>query len=230
PGMYQENYNVFYPQGGLGAESIFLKKAYVGDNYFKTFGIPLLNGSGFEKGSVSRENTVVLNKTAMEKLGVTQAVGQLLREGSQSGTAHRIIGVVDDFSYQGIQTELQPLAHFYTEQKNFTDWDYLSIKAQSGSSQKAIDLLKEKWEEHLPEASLTYFFAEDKLDAYYREYQKINTIITWFSLLAIALSRMGLFAISSYVSARRTKEIGIRKVNGATIAQIMALLNKGFIK
>ena len=230
PGMYQENYNNFYPQGGIGAETLFLKKAYVGENYFKTYGIPLLNGTGFEKGSVSKENTVVLNKTAMEKLGVTQATGQVLREGSQSGAAYRIIGVVDDFSYQGIQTEIQPLAHFYTEQENSIDWDYMSIRAQPGASLQAIGLLKEKWEELLPEASLTYFFADDKLDAYYKEYQKINKLIIWFSLLAIALSGMGLFAVSAYVSARRTKEIGIRKVNGATIAQIMALLNKGFIK
>ena len=166
----------------------------------------------------------------MDKLGFKRAEGQIVREGSASGKQYKIIGVIDDFSYQGAQHDNQPLAHFYYTRDNLTDWDYLTIKAEKGATLQVLNLLKEKWKVLLPDASLTYFFSDDKLNDYYKEYERVNTLITWFSILAIVLSCIGLFALSAYAMAKRTKEIGIRKVNGATIAQIMTLLNTDFIK
>lgn len=230
PGDYDENYNTFYPEAKSAVLNIHLRKAYVGENYFKTMGIPVLSGHGFDQPPTSLGNTVVLNKTAMKELGFEKAEGQILREGSESGRSYRIIGVIDDFSYQGSQHENQPLAHFYSERENFMDWDYLTIRAKKGSGLQVIRLLQEKWKQMLPDGVLNHYFADSKLNEYYKEYEKVNTLITWFSILAIILSCIGLFALSSYAMAQRTKEIGIRKVNGATIAQILSLLNKDFLK
>ncbi|WP_419212794.1 ABC transporter permease [Maribacter sp. X9] len=230
PGDYDENYNGFYLEGQNDKADIFLRKSYVGENYFKTLGIPLTSGHGFEKDGLLLENTVVLNKTAMDKLGFTTAQEQLLREGNPNGQAYRVIGAIDDFTYQGVQNEMQPLAHFYTKQENYTNWDYLAIRAQEGASLQVIELLKNKWQTLLPDATLTHFFADEKLNAYYKEYERVNTLITWFSLLAVLLSCIGLFAIASFAMAKRTKEIGIRKVNGAKVSQILNLLNKDFLK
>ncbi|WP_190810263.1 ABC transporter permease [Flagellimonas sp. S3867] len=230
PGDYDENYNSFYPEGKSELSIISLRKSYVGENYLKTLGIPILSGQGFDKNSTSLENTVVLNKTAMDKLGFKRAEGQIIREGSASGKQYKIIGVIDDFSYQGAQHNNQPLAHFYSTQNNLTDWDYLTIKTEKGASLQVLNLLQEKWKTLLPDATLTYFFSDNKLNAYYKEYERVNKLITWFSILAIILSCIGLFALSAYAMAKRTKEIGIRKVNGATIGQIMTLLNTAFIK
>ncbi len=230
PGTYQENYNVFYPEGKTNTETLYLRKAYVGENYFKTFGIDLLKGSGFAKDGRSHKNTVVLNKRAIAELGITDPIGKVLHEGSESGEPYTIIGIIDDISYQGVQREMEPLAHFYSEQESFTDWNYLSVKAKKGSSLKVVDLLKEKWDKVLPGSTLSYFFADDKLNEQYKEYIKVNTVIGWFSILAVILSCMGLFALSAYVMARRTKEIGIRKVNGAKVSQILTMLNKDFLR
>jgi len=230
PGDYDENYNTFYPEAKSSLPNISLRKAYVGKDYFKTLGIPVLNGHGFDTEAASLENTVVLNKTAMDKLGLQNAEGQLLREGSQDGEPYRIVGVIDDFSYQGVQTETQPLAHFYSKQENFADWDYLTVRAKKGASIQVIQLLEDKWKQLLPHATLTHFFSDEKLNVYYKEYQRVNTLITWFSILAVILSCMGLFALASYAMASRTKEIGIRKVNGANVSQILAMLNKDFLK
>lgn len=230
PGDYDENYNTFYPEAKSSLPNISLRKAYVGKDYFKTLGIPILNGHGFDTEAASLEKTVVLNKTAMDKLGLQNAEGQILREGSQDGEPYRIVGVIDDFSYQGVQTETQPLAHFYSEQENLADWDYLTVRAKKGASLQVIELMEDKWSQMLPDATLTHFFSDEKLNVYYKEYERVNTLITWFSILAVILSCMGLFALASYAMARRTKEIGIRKVNGATITQVLTLLNKDFLK
>ncbi|MEM9143981.1 MAG: FtsX-like permease family protein, partial [Bacteroidota bacterium] len=230
PGVYQENYNTFYPEATGGKESLHLRKAYVGENYFKTFGIVPLNGHGFEKGRESHANTVVLNKAAVTELGLQDPIGKVIRESSKSGHPYTVVGIIDNISYQGVQREVQPLAHFYSEQEDFTNWGYLSVKATHGASLRAIDLLKEKWTGTFTGIEPVYFFADAKLNEHYKEYIKVNTLITWFSTLAIILSCIGLFALASNAMARRTKEIGIRKVNGATIGQILSLLNTDFLK
>jgi putative ABC transport system permease protein len=230
PGTYQENYNVFFPAGKSSVENIHLRKAYVGENYFKTFGIRMLGGTGFEKGDVSHEKDIVLNKKAMDVLGYTDANGQILRESSETGEPYHIVGMVDDFSYQGVQNENQPLIHLFSEPERYTDWGFVSVRAKQGASHQVVDLLKKKWGEAFSGQDPDYFFADAKLNEQYREYIQVNTLIAWFSILAVLLSCVGLFALATSAMKRRTKEIGIRKVNGATITQILTLLNKDFVK
>ncbi|WP_420603605.1 ABC transporter permease [Flagellimonas sp.] len=230
PGTYQENYNVFYPQGKSALESIHLRKAYVGENYFKTFGIKLLSGHGFEKGSISHKNAIVLNRDAMNQLGYNDATGQVLNESSTTGNPNKVVGIVDDFSYQGVQRATQPLVHIFYEQEDYTNWGYLSIRAKQGASLRVIEQLKELWGNAFSGIEPNYFFSDTKLNEHYKEYIQINTLIAWFSILAIVLSCIGLFAVASFTMAKRTKEIGIRKVNGATIGQILSLLNIDFAR
>ncbi|MBO0321070.1 ABC transporter permease [Muricauda sp. CAU 1633] len=230
PGNYQQNYNVFFSREESNVESIHLRKAYVGYNYFKTMGIDLLNGSGFPRDSILYKNTVVLNQKAMGLLGYQGASNQILHEGSPDGTPYKVIGTITDFSYQSIDNQQQPLAHFFIDRENFTDWPYLMIKSTKGTSLDVVEIFKEKWSAAFPGIEPNLFFADEKLNNQYKKYIETNTLVTWFSILAIMLSCMGLFALSTYSLARRTKEIGIRKVNGATITQVLALLNKDFLK
>lgn len=230
PGTYAENYNIFFPAGASEVDQIHLRKAYVGRNYFKTYGINLLSGEGFSKELSSYEKCMVLNKTAMEKIGFAEATGQLIHESTKTGYARNLVGMIDDFSYQGAQRGIQPLAHFFNEKENLTDWKYLSIRAKPGASFHVIELLNEKWQTTGLESTADYFFASDKLNEQYSEYVKVNKLFAWFSSIAIILSCVGLFALSSYAITRKTKEIGIRKVTGAKISEILTMLNKDFIK
>lgn len=230
PGDYDENYNTFYPQGESALPNISLRKSYVGQNYFKTLGIDVLSGHGFDRDATALQGAAVLNKTAMEQLGFTRANGQILVEGREGGTQYRVVGMIDDFSYQGVQRTTEPLAHFFTEQENLMEWDYLTVRAKKGTTLQVVDLIREKWEALLPDIALTHFLADGKLNDYYEEYKRVNTLITWFSILAVILSCMGLFALASYTMARRTREIGIRKVNGATVHEILTMLNADFLK
>ena len=230
PGTYSENYNTFYHEASSTVESIHLKKAYVGRNYFETYGIPFTSGSGFNQELSSYKNCVVLNKTAMTKLGYSEAAKQIIRESSPTGQINTIIGAIEDFSYQGAQHEMQPLAHFFAEQEKLSNWGLLSVRANPGASLKVVELLKEKWQNTSPITSVNYFFIDDKLDQHYKEYIRVNKVFSWFSLLAIILSCIGLFTLSAQSMTRKTKEIGIRKVNGAKVSEILAMLNKDFIK
>jgi putative ABC transport system permease protein len=231
PGTYNENYNTFYPEGKSKEEAIGLRKAYVGEDYFRTLGIELWSGNDFDPALASLEEGVVLNRKAMETLGYQEAKGQVLYESSETGTAYRVVGAIEDFSYQGVQREVQPLVHFIRDKKNLADWGaFLLIKTKPGASIQTLETLKDQWEEMGPSSNLNYFFANEKLNEHYKEYVKIETLVAWFSILAGLLSCMGLFALASHSMARRKKEIGIRKVNGATIGQILTLLNKDFAK
>ena len=230
PGNYSQNYNNFYTEGESDVESIHLRKAYVGKNYFKTFGIKLIDGEGFSDETRNYERNMVLNKKAMEKLGYESVTDQILHESVRSGTANKIIGEVEDFAYQGAQYETQAVAHIFADQENYTNWSYLSVKSKPGTNLQVLDLLKDSWRTTQPESELSFFFADDKLNEQYREYEKIKQIITWFSLVAIVLSCIGLFALSSYAISRRIKEIGVRKVNGAKVGEVITLLNRDFLR
>jgi len=163
-------------------------------------------------------------------LGFKEANGQILHVSSETGEIMRVTGAIEDFSYQGAQREMQPLAHFFQDYEDLTNWSYLSVRAKPGNSLQVISLLKKIWQNTEPKSTVNYFFAIDKLNNYYKEYIRINKIIAWFSALAIILSCLGLFALSSYALTRKTKEIGIRKVNGAKIPEVMIMLNKDFVK
>jgi len=230
PGTYNENYNNFYPEGGSVLNVISLRQAYVGRNYFKTYGIKILSGNGFDQDLTSYKDGVILNESAMKKLGFAEADGQILHVSSATGDKMKVVGAIEDFSYQGAQREMQPLAHFFGESENLSSWSYLSVRAKPGTSLKVIALLKSNWQNAEPKSSVNVYFAIDKLNDYYKEYIQINKIIAWFSALAVILSCLGLFALSSYALTQKTKEIGIRKVTGGRILEIMLMLNKNFIK
>ncbi len=230
PGNYSQNYNTFFPEGESDVESIHLRKAYVGRDYFKTFGIKLIEGEGFSDETRNYDSNLVLNQKAMEVLAYKNVEGQVLHESVKSGTANKIIGEVEDFAYQGAQFEMQPLAHIFADQDNYSNWSYLSVKSKPGASLQVVQLLKDKWKTTQPESALSFFFADDKLNEQYTEYEKINQIIAWFSFVAVALSCIGLFALSSYAISRRIKEIGIRKVSGAKVVEVITLLNRDFLR
>jgi putative ABC transport system permease protein len=230
PGTYNENYNNFYPEGGSVQNVINLRQAGVGRNYFKTYGIKILSGNGFDDDLTSYKDGMVLNESAMKKLGFAEADGQILHVSTANGDKMKVVGAIEDFSYQGAQREMQPLAHFFGESEDLSIWSNLSVRAKKGASLKVMALLKDSWQNTEPKSSVNVYFAIDKLNDCYKEYIQINKIIGWFSALAVILSCLGLFALSSYNLTRKTKEIGIRKVTGAKIPEIILMLNKNFIK
>ncbi|WP_421917980.1 ABC transporter permease [Marinifilum sp.] len=230
PGSYSENYNSFFPEEIINTDNIHFRKAYVGKKYFETYGMKILNGQGFNKDHLYYKDKIIVNKKAMDILGYKNANEQILHSSSKTGKAFQIIGTVDNYSYQSKQRENQAMAHFFRENENASSWNYLSVRAVKGASIQVIELMKEKWKKLIPEITPNILFAKDKLNAHYKELKRLNKIISGFTLLAFLLSCFGLIAIASYSINQRTKEVGVRKVNGAKTLQIIVMLNKDFLK
>jgi putative ABC transport system permease protein len=230
PGTYQENYNSFVPEGASDNDKISLRQVYVGRDYFKTYGIKIISGEGFDRQLGAYKDCIVVNESAMKKLGITGSTGQVIHSSSSTGYPFRLTGISEDFVYQGVQKKVEPLVHFFVEQEDLTNWGYLSVRSKSGSVLPAIARMRKLWEETEPKSPFSFVFTIDKINDQYKEYVTTNRLIGWFSILAILLSCTGLFALSSYLLNGKTKEIGIRKVNGARLYQVIIMLSSSFLK
>ncbi len=157
PGKYDENYNGFVREGGSDADRISLRQANVGRDYFRTYGIRILSGDGFDQQLTSYKDCIVINETAMKKFGFSEAAGQAIHMSSITGPILTLKGIADDFSYQGVQRDLQPLVHFFSENDDLSGWQYLSVRSKPGSAFKVIDLLKDLWKKTEPSSSVKLF-------------------------------------------------------------------------
>ena len=230
PGKYIENYNNFYPEYWSQVESINMRHGGVSKDYFKTYGIKFIEGNLYDKDFVFDSNDVVINKTALNQLEVKSAVGDMLHSSSKTGTPLKIAGVVDDFYYMGLNRKIQPLLHYVSKDINLKYSQYISIRVKPGEMLNVINMLKKKWSNIQPSKELDFFFANDEIDKDYRNFEKINTVVGYFTILAIIVACLGLFALTTFIGKQRTKEIGIRKTNGAKTFEIILMLSKDIIK
>jgi len=228
PGTYNENYNMFYTNGWAPEEGIRLRQVYIGPEYFKTYGIRFIEGDYSNEEYLNDSNAVVVNHKALQELGAENGVNNLLFASSKNGQPFKIIGVVEDFFYQGLHREIQPLIHYYSPYVA-DEPAYISVRIIPGQIPAALDLIKEKWKSIPPTKELNYFFADDQINKQYEFVIQTSTLATYFSVLAMILSCLGLLAMITFVINRRIKEIGIRKVVGASVGSILVLFARQYI-
>ncbi len=199
----------------------------VDPDFLRVYQIKLLAGRNFSK-EIKSDSTrgVILNKTAVSKLGYSspqQAVG---RHFVTQGFTRSIIGVVDDFHYQSLKEPVQPLCMFTGQDY----WQYISMKVTAGALPGTIKVLQTKWERSIPNRPFNYFFLDDAFNSQYRSDDNFGRLIFYFSILALFISSLGLLGLSSFHIFQRTREIGIRKVLGASVAGIVSLVSKDFLR
>ncbi|HET7179345.1 MAG TPA: FtsX-like permease family protein, partial [Chryseosolibacter sp.] len=220
------NYNGFIPEGN--SDPIGLRQANVGDQYLQTYDIRILEGRNFSPAIPSDTlHRVMINRAAMKALGWKSAVGKTLRSNG-SPEVYTVIGVFDDFHYRSLQGNIQPLIHFYG--RKVENASFLSIKLMPGTAPEIISLLQEEWKSLGSWLGLNYFFIDEEFDLQYKSVERTVWLIGVFTAVAIILSCSGIFALSAIVAQQRTKEIGIRKVLGASVANIVRLLSKDFLR
>ncbi len=233
----------FIPAGGARSDSpFFIDEEGIRDNivslqfwsadeqYFETFGMELLEGRSFDPTRKSDSIAVVLNETAVKRLGVTDPIGKTLKifgEFSFNGlNEFKIIGVVKDFNYATLKEEVRPLGLWmgpYTP-------DYFALRTSSTDYLSLIDKIEEVWKSFDAYAPFNIQFLDQKFDAQYRAELKLGKIFTLFAMLAIFIACLGLFGLSAYTAEQRRKELGIRKVLGATSGNLMLVLVGNFTK
>lgn len=136
----------------------------------------------------------------------------------------KVIGVMKDFNFASLREKVQPLAVILTNNPL-----YLSVKIKAGSIQSSLDYMRSVWKQFSNQYPFDYFFLDEQLRHFYQSDERLLEVLNIFAGLAIFIACIGLFGLSIYTAKQRTKEIGIRKVLGASVAQVVALLSKDFI-
>ncbi|WP_186754011.1 ABC transporter permease [Echinicola salinicaeni] len=209
-----------------GSEFSTANMLVVGPGYEDVFGLEISEGRFFEKEKDrSRSNKIVINEAAKKYWQIDDIKSTKLNNKSW-GREYEILGVVEDFNYQHLSTKTKPLILVYFED---FERDFM-IKFHKGAEQEGLAFIKGLYEELNPGQTFQYSFLEDEVQDLYQKEKQLSTIFILFTLVALLISGIGLFAIALDDTQKRVKEIGVRKVNGATIREIMVLLNGDFVR
>lgn len=195
--------------------------------YVKTMGLGIVEGSDFT-GSKFGDSLVpyLVNEEFVRKVGWTSAVGKQI----PGSTDTRIIGVVNDFHFRSLTAPLEAMAIPYARSADWADRArLLYVRLAPGDPSPVVERIQDIWEQAAPNAPFEFQFMDEHIDAAYRAEQNWRRIISYSAILAIAVACFGAFGLTALAVARRQKEIGVRKVLGASSSQIVKLLNKEFV-
>ncbi|MFQ5631631.1 MAG: ABC transporter permease, partial [bacterium] len=193
-------------------------------NMLDLFGMELLEGRTFDREiATDLGKAFILNESAVREIGwqPKEAIGKIF--GNRDG---RVIGVAKDFNFRSLRRDMKPLAINVFPRM----FQYVSVKIRPGDIPATIDFLKEKWRQTNPGIPFEYYFFDEDFDKLYKTDLKLQTLFGYFAYLAIFIACLGLFGLSLFTVQRRTKEIGIRKVLGASMPGIIKLLVSGVVK
>ena len=214
--------NGYRPEGI--EEPMFIKVVDVDDEYFQVFDLELKEGRMFSLDKPSDRQTYLINETLAKQLGWENAIGKNI---SRNGD-HKVIGVVKDFHFASLHQPIEPLIITCSPWQNH--FDFLTIRLASGRLDQGIEATQQIWEKIFPDAPMDYWFLDDTLDQIYRSEKRLMEAFFWCSGLSIFIALMGILGLVAFSVEQRKKEIGIRKVLGATIAGIIGMLSKDFLK
>ncbi|MCK5678870.1 MAG: ABC transporter permease, partial [Flavobacteriaceae bacterium] len=212
-------------------KNIVLRIMQVTPDYFGTMNIKSTSGRLFSEKLTTDNNTFILNEAAIKYLGIQSPVGKTIKTFGKEG---EIIGVVNDTHFKSLHHQLEPLIFMPLPLKRYGNLDYTAgsiiIKFSGNDISKVLSNAKSIWQKYNPGLPFEYHFLDKTIEQKYGFEQRLSKIFTGFSLLAIFISCLGLFALITFVAINRTKEIGVRKVLGASNSKIVMLLSKDFIK
>lgn len=217
---------VMIPEGSSESETHAINIIRCDFDFFDTFELELISGRKFSLDfSTDIKEAYIINETAAKKFGwMENAVGKKLA--FAEGRPGKIIGVVKDFHFRALQQEIEPLALMIDEQT----LAFASFKINPLNVSETLAYIKNKWQGYEPEREFDFFFMDDEFAAQYEAEEKLSAILSFFALLAIFIACLGLFGLASFTAEQRTKEIGIRKILGASVNNIVFHLSKEFIK
>ncbi len=223
--------NPFKPEGSTEFQQF--QRLMVGYDFVETFELELVAGRSFQKAFPTDDSlSIVINESMVQHLGWENPQEALGKGLSGSRQTQMVIGVLKDFHYNSLHAPVGPFVLDIADterQHNFFD-RYLAVRISPTDLQETIAHLKKEWETFLPDRSFEYFFMEDEIDKLYRAEVRLSRIAGGFTALALIVACIGLLGIAAYMIETRKKEIGIRKILGASISQIFSLLTKEFLK
>ena len=193
-------------------------------DFAKTMQLQMQEGRWFQQGNAADKNNVVLNETAIKELHIHKPyIGQRF---TWKGKTGEIIGVVKDFKYKSLHDKTGPLVAF----QNPNWFNLFMVRVAPNSASQAVQDVELVWKQFFPGAPVDYNFLDDSFNQLYKADQQTSTLIFGFAIIAIVISALGLFGLAAFTAEQKAKEIGIRKVLGASVVSIMQLLTKDFLR
>ncbi len=206
-----------WPASGSRDEAVMIYENRVQDNYFETYRIPLIEGRSFAEGRETDRNSYIINQSAKRALGLEQAVGEEIYVWEDRGT---IIGVVGDFHFETLHEPIKPIVHTrYSDHIRF-----ISVRIDNGDIPATIEAIEVALGHFDPDYDFTWEFLDDRLRSSYDAEDRAVRLISMSAILAVIVSVMGLYSLTSFTIIRKTKEIGIRKALGSSVYSILILL------
>jgi len=192
-------------------------------DYLKVMGIKLAEGRNFSPDLASDSQAAIINRTMARKMGMEHPVGQRINWGQGAGVP--IIGVVEDFNYESVKQQIGPLCLMLGR------WSTIvAVRTNTADMKGLLAGVGTVWKSFSPNQTLRYNFLDESFARMYTDVQQTGNIFTVLATLAVIIACLGLFALSAFMAEQRKKEMGIRKVLGATVLQVAGLLSKDFLR
>lgn len=215
-------------------EQVYAPTVVVGHDYFKTMGADILDGRSFDRDfETDYTEAYVINESAAKFFDLDNPVGVRLRGAAYTGSEWStknavIVGVVKDFHFASLHNEIRPVV--FSLASNVTRGvSYISVKVSPDDINGTVDFIRGKWSEFAPTRPFRYSFLDDEVDALYRSENQFLSVFKVFSSLAIFIGCLGLFGLTGFIMKLKVKDIGIRKVLGASHISLLSILSKTFL-
>ncbi len=226
PGYYFPNSFTINPVAA-DIDECLVKSTSVDKNYLKVYQAQMASGRFFSDDYRNDRNAFIINEAAMKKLRWKDIDGKFIKL-SFEGQPQPVVGVMKDIVISSLKNPAPPMIFRYGQHNNFPG--YLTFRIQPGKKEATLNFMKKTWEKMFPNNQFDYL---DVKETYFKNYESekvLGQTISIFSFFALLLSFLGMLGMISYTAENRTKEIGIRKVNGAKISEILSMLNRDFVK
>lgn len=223
-----DNNNFFVYADNNSSQMVKTLRYDVDYQYIPTLGMKMVAGRNFSKEFGTDSAGIILNETAARQLGWDMnALGHTISQSNNDGRkrVYHVIGIVRDFNFRSLHERISPLVMTLGDNSGA-----IIVKVMTKEIAPLLTALKQQWAELVPGEPFEYSFMDDRFNDTYRTEQKIGSILAIFASLTIFVACMGLFGLAMFTAQQRTKEIGIRKVIGASVTDVVGLLSRDFLK
>lgn len=233
---FSMNDQTFWPKGQdpVQGNNSSMQVWRVDEDYIPTLGMEIMEGRNFSEGTETDENTVILNEATAQRFGFENPIGETITTFTQNPDGSfdtenlrefKIIGIVKNFHFRSLKENISPLGLFKGSSRG-----NVIFKIDTENASIALSKLENTWDEMATGQPFSYSFLDDRFDQMYRSEKRVSNLVFAFSVLIILIACLGLFGLSAYSAEQRTKEIGIRKVLGASVSGIVSLVSRDFIR
>lgn len=215
--------SIFLPEQPSNYEETSLSYTHIDPNFVDALKLEMVAGRNIDLSHRTDSTAVLINETAAKRLGWDQPIGKKLSWGGDPGG--EVVGVVKDFNFQSLHEEIEPLV------MRMAQWrvSNIIVRLNPGNIADQIGSIRDLWQGMAPQSPIEYTFLDQDLQSLYEKESRMSRVFLLFATLSIFIACLGLFGLAAFMAAQRTKEIGIRKVLGASVFSVVGLLSKEFI-